>query len=194
MRAHSTPPLPGRNVKVIKIGPGEHYVTRYTDEVVVTVLGSCVSACVRDPMAGVGGMNHFMLPESDSGIWGGASANMRYGNFAMEQLINDIMRMGGARNRMEIKVFGGAHMMANGAMIGHQNADFVEAYLKAENMRIEARHLRGEHARRIEYTPRDGKVRLLEINLVQANVAQTESRYFDRIRVPKDTGDIELFD
>jgi chemotaxis protein CheD len=181
-------------MKTIKIGPGEHYVTRKREVTIVTVLGSCVAACVRDPIAGVGGMNHFMLPESKTGRWGAASANMRYGNFAMETLINDIMRQGGSRSRLEIKVFGGARMMAHGAMIGHQNADFVEAYLKAENMHISARHLRGHHARRIEYHLVDGRVRLLEMRLDHAHVEQTERKFFDTIRTPHDDGSIELFD
>ena len=90
-------------MKKIKIGPGEHYVTQQKGVTIVTVLGSCVAACIRDPLAGVGGMNHFMLPESDTGVWGGISANMRYGNHAMEELINDIMRQGGQRNGSKLK-------------------------------------------------------------------------------------------
>ncbi len=137
-------------MKTIKIGPGEHYVTRKHNELIVTVLGSCVAACIRDPFIGIGGMNHFMLPESQTGHWGGSSANMRFGNFAMETLINDIMRHGGHRNRLETKIFGGARMMAGGASIGFQNAEFVEAYLKAERMSVAAHHLRGHYARRVD--------------------------------------------
>jgi chemotaxis protein CheD len=181
-------------MRKIKIGPGEHYVTQKKDVTIITVLGSCVAACVRDPVAGVGGMNHFMLPESETGQWGGASANMRYGNFAMEQLINDIMSRGGMRSRLEIKVFGGARMIANGAAIGHQNADFVEAYLRAEGMPISAQHLRGNSARRIEYVPGDGQVRMLEMSLDRGDVGQTERSFFNRLRAPQDAGSIELFD
>jgi len=181
-------------MRKIKIGPGEHYVTRQKDEIIVTVLGSCVAACIRDPVAGVGGMNHFMLPESQTGRWGGASANMRYGNLAMEQLVNDMLRHGGNRSRLEVKVFGGAKMMANGAAIGHQNADFVEAYLKAERMPIAAQHLRGRHARRVEYEPLSGRVRLLEMRLEQAHVSDREQEFFEKIRAPAGGGSIDLFD
>jgi len=181
-------------MRKIKIGPGEHYVTRQKDEIIVTVLGSCVAACIRDPVAGVGGMNHFMLPESQTGRWGGASANMRYGNLAMEQLINDMLRHGGKRSRLEVKVFGGAKMMANGTAIGHQNADFVEAYLKAERMPIAAQHLRGRHARRVEYEPLSGRVRLLEMRLEQAHVSDREQEFFEKIRAPAGGGSIDLFD
>jgi chemotaxis protein CheD len=178
----------------IKIGPGEHYVTRQKNEAIVTVLGSCVAACIRDPIAGVGGMNHFMLPESTTGRWGGASANMRYGNFAMEVLINDILRHGGQRHRMEIKLFGGATMIASGSTIGPQNADFVEAYLKAEQMSVAAHHLRGHHARRVEYEPFDGRVRLLEMSLDRGDISQSEQRFFVSMRDKAASGSMELFD
>ena len=181
-------------MRKIKIGPGEHYVTRKENEVILTVLGSCVAACIRDPVAAVGGMNHFMLPESSSGRWGGVSANMRYGNFAMEQLVNDILRHGGQRGRLEVKVFGGARMIANGGAVGPQNADFVEAYLKAEHMKIAAHHLRGMHARRIEYDPLDGRVRLLELSMEHAHVSDAERKFLDVIRAPRETSSVELFD
>jgi len=180
--------------KKVTIGPGEHYVTRRQDELIVTVLGSCVAACIRDPLAGIGGMNHFMLPESSTGIWGQASANMRYGNFAMERLVNDILRGGGRRSRLEVKLFGGASMIANGTAIGHQNADFVEAYLLAEQMTVTASDLRGTHARRIEYLPLAGNVRMLELKLERHSVAGNERRFFQSIQVPAPADDIELFD
>ena len=181
-------------MKTIKIGPGEHYVTRHPDELIVTVLGSCIAACIRDPLAKVGGMNHFMLPASESGAWGQVSATLRYGNFAMERLINDILCRGGQRNRLEIKVFGGAAMLATGAAIGGQNADFVEHYLKEENMPIAARHLRGLHARRVEYAPMTGKVMMLELISDQAMVARAESRFRGAIQSEPDSGSVELFD
>ena len=177
----------------IKIGPGEHYVTRHAHEMIVTVLGSCVAACIRDPAAGVGGMNHFMLPSSVTGVWAGVTAAMRYGNFAMEQLINDILRDGGMRNRLEIKLFGGASMLANGATIGRQNADFVEAYLKAENMRVCASHLRGKHARRVEYAALSGRAMMLEL-CDDAPVARVENQFLRRIIQQPEGGSIELFD
>ena len=180
-------------MKKITIGPGDFHVTTHTDEVIATVLGSCVAACIRDPEIGVGGMNHFMLPESNSGVWGNVSANMRYGNFAMETLINEILRNGGDRRRLEVKVFGGATMMANGARIGPQNADFVENYLRDEGRRISAGHLRGEHARRIEYFPPSGRVRMLEMPLNNSALVQIEKHFFEVIHTRLEAGSTELF-
>src|SRR5262245_47024330 len=91
---------------MVKVFPGEFYVTKQPDEIPVTVLGSCVSACIRDPVLGVGGMNHFMLAKSRSGGWGNDPQSARFGNFAMEKLINELLKVGCSRERMEIKVFG----------------------------------------------------------------------------------------
>ena len=151
------------NAIAVKLFPGEHYVTQSSEEMIVTVLGSCVSACIRDPRAGVGGMNHFMLPESTHGEWGQVPASLRYGNFAMERLINDIIKLGGRRSNLEIKVFGGANVLRNGGTIGHQNSHFIESYLKVERLPIAARHLYGGNPRRIHYFPASGKVSMLEL-------------------------------
>ena len=118
---------------------------------------------------------------------------MRYGNFAMETLINEILRNGGDRRRLEVKVFGGATMMANGARIGPQNADFVENYLRDEGMRISAGHLRGEHARRIEYFPPSGRVRMLEMPLNNSALVQIEKHFFEVIHTRLEAGSTELF-
>ena len=95
---------------MVKVFPGEFYVTSKADEVLVTVLGSCVSACIRDRRTGVGGMNHFMLPHSHAGNWGGDLQSTRFGNFAMEKLINELMKAGCSRDSLEIKVFGGGNV------------------------------------------------------------------------------------
>ena len=181
-------------MRTIRIGPGEHLVTQRADEQIVTVLGSCVAACIRDPVAGVGGMNHFMLPESETGVWGEASANMRYGNFAMERLINDILCRGGQRGRLEIKLFGGATLVTNGASVGRQNADFVEAYMAAEGMPVAASHLRGTHARRIEFVPLSGRVRMLEMSDETAPIALPERSFLKAIQGTDNSSAIELFD
>jgi chemotaxis protein CheD len=192
------PTVRQRNVQgqatTIKINPGGHYVTRDKKEMIVTVLGSCVAACIRDPFAGIGGMNHFMLPESDDGAWGAASASLRYGNFAMERLINDILCRGGHRSRLEVKVFGGARLFGNGAQVGPRNADFVEAYLREEGLPIAAAHLRGEHARRIHYFPHNGVVRMLELPRIEASLATIEIGYGASLRSQPSAGSMELFD
>ncbi len=96
---------------------------------IVTILGSCVAACIRDPETGVGGMNHFMLPESNSGKWGATNANMRYGNFAMETLVNEILKTGCPRDRLEVKLFGGGNVIPGSLKVGDQNGKFALNYL-----------------------------------------------------------------
>jgi chemotaxis protein CheD len=178
----------------IKVFPGEHYVTASADEMLVTILGSCVTACIRDPMAGVGGMNHFMLPEAVGGGWDSASASMRYGNVAMERLINDVLVRGGLRQRLEIKVFGGGNVMKGTANIGHRNADFVETYLVAENLPITAHHLRGILPRRVHYFPSTGRVMLLELQRIEEEaVVRSEGLYKSKILVEPIAGSAELF-
>lgn len=187
------PPRQGRN-SIIRINPGGHYVSHQEHETIITVLGSCVAACIRDPRAAVGGMNHFMLPESDSGTWGKASASLRFGNFAMERLINDILSQGGRRNNLEVKVFGGASIIGSGGEIGLRNAEFVESYLRDEGLLIAAASLRGFHARRIHYHPATGRVRMLELPREEPAVATIERSYVADLRTEPVGGTIELFD
>jgi chemotaxis protein CheD len=178
----------------VKVFPGEHYVTANADEMLVTILGSCVTACIRDPMAGVGGMNHFMLPEAAGGGWDSASESMRYGNVAMERLINDILTRGGMRKRLEIKVFGGGNVMRGITDIGHRNAEFVESYLAAENLPIAAHHLRGNLPRRVHYFPITGRVMLLELQRTEeAAVVRSEGLYKSKIEIEPVAGSAELF-
>ena len=128
-----------------KILPGQYYVTLH-EEIVVTVLGSCVSACIRDRVFGIGGMNHFMLPDS-----GGASADAghghpmdeaaRYGAYAMEMLINEILKNGGCRQNLEVKITGGGRMLANMSDIGRRNIDFVRKFLATESLEVAAEDL-----------------------------------------------------
>ncbi|WP_439598653.1 chemotaxis protein CheD [Falsiroseomonas sp.] len=148
-------PAAGR--RIIKVSPGEHYVTAAAEEAIATVLGSCVAACIRDPVAGIGGLNHFMLPESREGVWGTGEASLRYGNFAMDRLIDDILRRGGQRPRLEVKLFGGAQLAQDRGQIGGRNVSFVDAYLKQAHISPVVRQLGGRQARRILYMPVSGQ-------------------------------------
>lgn len=178
----------------VKVFPGEHYVTTDEGEMLVTILGSCVAACIRDPLAGLGGMNHFMLPEAAGSGWDTLSASMRYGNVAMERLINEILARGGSRQRLEIKVFGGGNVMNSTANIGHRNADFVERYLADEALPIAAHHLRGSLPRRVHYFPGSGKVMLLELQRTEREaVVLNEISYKARIQEEPVAGSAELF-
>ena len=148
----------------VKLLPGEYFVTN-KDMVLTTVLGSCVSACIRDSAVGVGGMNHFMLPEDADPGAKSAVAAMRYGAFAMEILINELLKAGARRERLEAKVFGGGAVLANMTMlnIGERNADFVLRYLQLEQVHIAAQDLRGNLPRRINYFPLTGRVTMRKL-------------------------------
>jgi chemotaxis protein CheD len=200
-RAESAPSTGGRRFFdsvvdswIVKVFPGEYYVTGKADEVLITVLGSCVSACIRDPLIGVGGMNHFMLPQSHSGKWGADSEPTRFGNFAMEKLINELIKAGASRDRMEIKVFGGGNVTDSTQAIGSQNSEFVLRFLEAEGLRCVAKDLEGNLPRRIHYYPKTGRVvRRLLAGGESNSIAREESDYASRLSSRKTSGDIQLF-
>lgn len=178
-----------------RVLPGEYYVTQ-NKEVIMTILGSCVSACIRDPYVGIGGINHFMLPQSQTGQWSNTTVNeaTRYGNFAMEHLINDILRFGGAKNGLEIKLFGGGKVLKTTTGVGERNIKFALNYLKAEGYRVLSSDLGGQHSRKIAFFPETGKV-LMKI-LSQSDdqqIAKTETEYLGSISQEDNSGEIELF-
>lgn len=184
----------GQGAWMIKVLPGEFYVTPKTDEVLVTVLGSCVSACIRDQRAGIGGMNHFMLPLSHASGWGDDRESTRYGNFAMEKLVNELIKSGCSRTNLEIKLFGGGNVTDSSNMIGSQNSDFALDYLKAEGLHCMAQDLRGPYPRRIHYYPATGRVvrRLLGGN-ESVVIVREESEYAKSLKSTKTSGEIQLF-
>jgi chemotaxis protein CheD len=181
-------------VWMMKVFPGEFYLTKEINEVLVTVLGSCVSACIRDPVVGVGGMNHFMLPHHGSGAWGNDLKSTRFGNFAMEKLINELIKAGCVRERMEIKVFGGGNVTDSSNAVGSENAEFIMAYLKAEGLKCAASDLGGTLPRRIHYYPSTGRVvrRLLGIS-ERYSIDREEHDYGSRLQQQQPAGEIELF-
>jgi chemotaxis protein CheD len=181
----------------VKILPGEYYVTR-SDEAITTVLGSCVSACIRDPLANVGGMNHFMLPEDNSVREPGRRApvvlSTRYGSHAMESLINDLLKIGAQRQRLEIKLFGGGRVLSAMTDIGARNIDFVTNYLNLEHLPVDAQDVGGELPRKIVYFPTEGKVRVRKLRPIeQRAISDREKQYMDSLTAKDEGGDIELF-
>lgn len=183
-----------RGAPTVRVLPGEAYVTSRTDETIVTVLGSCVAACIRNPATGFGGLNHFMLPESDSGIWNGASAALRYGNYAMEVLINEVLKSGCRRQDLEIKLFGGADLTEGPTLIGSSNVSFVLEYLKAEDLAVASADLGGCYGRRIHYSPSTGVVhRLLLGTAVHPAFLEEEHSFKDRLARTKVEGEVDLF-
>src|SRR5262249_35054594 len=175
----------------------EYYVTR-SDEAITTVLGSCVSACIRDPVANVGGMNHFMLPEDQAALGPrGQDApvlSTRYGSHAVESLINDLLKLGARRGRLEIKVFGGGRVLTAMTDIGARNIDFVRSYLNLERLPIDAQDVGGEQPRKVIYFPNDGKVKVRKLRPIEnRGISDREKLYMDSLRAKEDGGDIELF-
>jgi len=179
----------------LRIFPGETRTTGAADEMLVTVLGSCVAACIRDPRTGFGGMNHFMLPQSDTGEWNGASAALRYGNYAMEALINTVLKSGCQRQDLEIKVFGGADLTTGPTRIGTQNVEFVLRYLEFEGLAIAGSDLGGPLGRRIHYFPVSGMVKRLLLKPISGHsILAEEQRYATALRRLPLEGAIELFE
>jgi chemotaxis protein CheD len=178
-----------------KILPGEYYYTG-KDMLIVTVLGSCVSACLRDRVSGVGGMNHFMLPDGGGDADSPVSASMRYGTYAMEILINDVLKAGARRENLEAKVFGGGNVLRGfiAINVGERNAQFVRDYLKAENIRITAEDLNDVHPRKVYFFPRTGKVLVKKLKQMNNNtLVNREQDYANRLQSSKVSGDVELF-
>ncbi|MBS0378599.1 MAG: chemoreceptor glutamine deamidase CheD [Proteobacteria bacterium] len=182
-----------------KILPGEYFVTAH-DEAITTVLGSCISACMRDPHAGVGGMNHFMLHEDTSqgrSEWMDPVAGLatRYGAYAMEQLVNDLMKLGGKRDRLEVKLFGGGRILASLTDVGRRNIDFAHAWLAAEGLRAVAEDVGDVFPRSIVYFPATGKVRVRHLrSLAGSRIGDREREYLRSLPVQQQTtGEVELF-
>lgn len=184
-------------VPVAKLLPGEYYVTRH-DEAIFTVLGSCVSACVRERKLKIGGMNHFMLPLDRSGgarPWAEnlISSATRYGNVAMERLINDIMRLGGQRENLEFKVIGGGKVLDMALDVGARNAQFVRDYLRTEGFPIMAEDLGDSFARKLFYSPATGAVRVKRLTATVNRAVFDRERDFEPTTAQVESGSVELF-
>lgn len=185
-------------VVAAKLLPGEYYVTT-GNEMITTVLGSCVAACIRDSVAGIGGMNHFMLPETsksrlssrDEAVVGTA---LRYGNYAMEHLINTILQYGGKRKNLEVKLFGGGKIIATLGDVGSKNVQFVLDYLDTEALRLVAHDLGDIYPRKVNFYPQTGRVRMKKIkDLHNDTIVMRERMYSSSIKDAEVEGSIELF-
>jgi chemotaxis protein CheD len=182
---------------VAKLLPGDYYVTRH-NEAIFTVLGSCVSACVRERRLGIGGMNHFMLPLDQSGGTSAWAENLvssatRYGNVAMERLINDIMRLGGQRANLEFKVIGGGKVLDMALDVGARNAHFIREYLKTEGFLITAEDLGDCFARKLYYNPATGKLRVKRLTATVNRAVFDRECQFKPTPREVESGSVELF-
>ncbi|MDH5392530.1 MAG: chemoreceptor glutamine deamidase CheD [Gammaproteobacteria bacterium] len=181
------------NCVAAKILPGEYYVS-VTNELITTVLGSCISVCIRDAKNGVGGMNHFMLPKDNSMGGSIVSDAARYGNYAMEHLINDILHYGGERRNLEFKVFGGGKVLDMKMDIGKKNIDFVFDYLKTERFSILSEDVGDIYPRKVNYFPLSGIAKVKKLKkLHNQTIISRENKYRDEIQHAPVVSDIELF-
>ncbi len=184
------------NCDAAKISPGEYYYTD-KDMLIVTVLGSCVSACIRDTKTGIGGMNHFMLPEGakadkDNPV----SESMRYGTYAMEVLINQLLRNGAKRENLEAKIFGGGNVLRSFTAnnVGDRNAAFVKKFLKDEGIKVTGEDLLDIYPRKVYYFPKTGKVLVKKLKqLNNYTLVKREQDYSSKLKTNDVAGDIDLF-
>ncbi|NBQ70584.1 MAG: chemoreceptor glutamine deamidase CheD [Nitrosomonadaceae bacterium] len=183
------------NNQAVKLLPGEYYVTD-KDLLLVTVLGSCVAACIRDCYSGIGGMNHFMLPDGGGDAGSPLNASARYGTYAMEILINQLLKLGARRGNLEAKVFGGGNVLdgLTVANVGQRNADFVLKFLQTEKIKVVAQDLVDIFPRKVYFFPKSSKVMVKKLrNIHNTTISQREKDYRQRLHKVDSGGDVELF-
>ena len=181
-----------------KIMPGEYYVTTH-GEMIATVLGSCIAACIRDTRLNIGGMNHFMLPDIgkvNKQKWENTpvSFETRYGNVAMERLINVIIANGGNRRNMEVKLFGGSKVLDMTTDIGGKNIEFVKHYLDVEGLGVAAIDVGGVYPRKVLYYPSSGRVKIKKLKRMHNDtLIKREKNYINNITVEEKKAKVDLF-
>lgn len=182
-------------IDAARLLPGEYFATP-RDMMIVTTLGSCVAACIRDSRSGIGGMNHFMLPENnqENGGWGNSSA--RYGAYAMEMLINQLLKLGAKRANLEAKLFGGGAVIKHmkSINVGERNAKFGLDYLQTEGIPVVSKDLLDIYPRKVYFFPQTGKVLVKKLyNVHNDEIISREQKYRSRLQTTEVAGDIELF-
>jgi chemotaxis protein CheD len=179
---------------IAMILPGEYFVS-HSPMIVYTVLGSCVSACIRDPYLRIGGMNHFMLPESHQALDDPLCQSARYGAFAMEVLINEILSRGGRRERLEVKLFGGGNMFGHTiADIGRINVEFAKRYIAREGLRLVSEDVGSIHPRKIFFFTATGRVLLKRLTRLKNDTIAARERAYKQTLVQEPTSqDVTLF-
>ncbi|GLR64336.1 chemoreceptor glutamine deamidase CheD [Marinospirillum insulare] len=178
----------------VKVLPGEFYVTQQ-ELLLVTVLGSCVAACIRDESLGLGGISHFMLPREhfDRDLVG---CSIRYGSHALEVLINELLKRGAKRENLEAKVFGGGNVLAadGSQIIGERNAEFLLSYLEAEKIPVVSQSLLGAYPQKVYFFPTSGRVLVKKLKrLNNTTIFDREAEYFEKLLNIQVAGNIELF-
>jgi len=183
-----------RDQVVAKVLPGEFYVSK-NDELITTVLGSCIAACVYDDKLGIGGINHFMLPiQKGERIDQAHSLSCRYGNWAMEYLINEVLKNGASRANLKVKLFGGGKIISAMTDIGIGNISFANAYVAEEALNLVAHDMGGPWPRKIFFNPHNGKVQVKKLRSLHNNtIEKREVRYLHNLEQQTQATDIELF-
>jgi chemotaxis protein CheD len=181
--------------EIASILPGEFFVSR-EPMIVYTVLGSCISACIRDPVAGVGGMNHFMLPEPKEKAHDSWGESTRYGSYAMESLINEIIKQGGLKSRLELKLFGAGKIYDGQMDVGARNSEWVLNYARTEGLSVAGHDLGDVYPRKIYYFTESGRVLMKKIERIKnRTIFERELEYAAKIKNVKKQAeeDVTLF-
>ena len=181
--------------QAIKVLPGEYYATA-GQEMIVTVLGSCVSVCLRDRFSGVGGLNHFLLPHDSFKAATPLTESARYGVYAMELLINHLLKIGAHRDRLEAKVFGGGSVIKDitFARVGERNVSFVLQHLRQEGIPVVAQDLLNDYPRKVHFFPQTGQVLLKKIkSLHNTTLIEREKTYLRKVEYKPLAGEVDLF-
>ncbi|MBN4054165.1 chemoreceptor glutamine deamidase CheD [Nitrospira defluvii] len=184
--------------EIAQILPGEYFVSN-TPKVIYTILGSCISACVMDPVLKIGGMNHFMLPAPrDSSTHDSWRESARYGSYAMEMLINEIMKRGGDRDRLEVKLFGGGKLYKSMSDVGLNNADWTFKYLEIEGLKLVMSDVGDVYPRKVYYFTDSGRVLIKKIKHVKnSTIFDREQTYKESLKQKSHPGeaacDVTLF-
>jgi chemotaxis protein CheD len=180
-------------VDAVKILPGQYHAAR--SGAITTVLGSCVSTCLWDPLERIGGMNHFMLPGDTASPGSPWAASARFGVYAMEVLINEMIRLGADRRRLVAKVFGGAQLLAgfDRLDVGAKNSEFVLEFLRVEGIRVLAQDRLDECPRKVHFFVDSGKVQVKRLALTPSEPVQLREREYLKGLDGKRSGDVEIF-
>lgn len=184
------------DIHLVSVMAGVYRWTRNNDIAFSTTLGSCLSVCAYDEHAGIGGINHFLLPQAPEHEKSVLSESFRYGSAAIETLLNALYSKGAAKNGMVVKIFGGGKVLNTVSQdVGKKNIDFARRFFQRENMRIDSEDVGGFHGRRIIFFPRTGKVLLKTLGDTNElrKIADNEAKILTRLSSTKVDDDVELF-
>ncbi|MGR3802767.1 chemotaxis protein CheD [Marinibacterium profundimaris] len=172
--------------ELVHVIQGQFRIADKPNQILSTLLGSCVAACMRDPVLGIGGMNHFLLPGNDPN----STNNVKYGAHSMEQLVNGLLRRGALRERIEAQLFGGANIVAGLTKIGDSNCLFARQFMRDEGFRLVREDLGGTRGRKIRFKPSTGQVLVEPIDALAADTAtRSPARKLPNVK----SGEVDLF-